>query len=551
MRVPNPARAPRNGTTAARRMACLTMPCILALIPVVGMIWVSAPELAPPATSVARIVAVLAATTSLFQLLLRWRPAVVRANMIGLALLLMGLYPAFRVAASSVGLQETWAAGLYLPLCLLSGWSAGRLSADATVMLSDILLTVTGVLVVFMSALVYRVYVRPAPYQLSVQRAIERLSSPLPLPSSVDWRPDVYDLVLDGMGRPDVLERDYRISLRSQIDEFRAMGFAISANGHANYVQTQLSLASMLNVGYLDELASAEGTGREHGPLRDLISKARVPALFKRLGYRVEFLGSGYLSSGAFEQADVCDCPQLWFADAEVGALSLSPLKLFSGGIGSRAHYDRCMTVFDQFERTRTDPAPRFVFAHVPMPHPPFVADERGEYTRSSKPLSGGDGSFYLGSADEYKTGYRAQATFALTRTARAVRRIMDDAARHHRDVIVIVHGDHGPRLGFDALNPKAGSGQSALPILLAIRWPEGHGPVVDPESLVNVYRALFGHVFHIDVPLLPNRSYISPFDRPYVTIPVPSETLRETVNDVPTPSAPAASYHSASSGLK
>ena len=419
-------------------MACLAMPCILAFIPVVGMIWVSAPELAPPVTSVARIVAVLVATTSLFQLLLWWRPVVVRANMIGLALLLMGLYPAVRVAASSVGLQETWTAGLYLPLCLLSGWSAGRLSADVTMLLNDVLSIVAGVLVVFMSALAFRVYVRPAPYQPSVQLAMERLSSPLPLGSLEDWRPDVYDLVLDGMGRPDVLERDYGFSLRAQIDELRALGFQISPNGHTNYVQTQLSLASMLNVGYLDELASAEGTGRERGPLRDLISRSRVPAFFKRLGYRIEFLGSGYLSSGAFEQADVCDCPQLWFADAEVGALSLSPLKVFSGGIGSRAHYDRCMTVFDQFERTRTDPAPRFVFAHVPMPHPPFIADERGEYVRSSKPLSGGDGSFYLGSPDEYKTGYRAQATFTLTRTTRAVRRIMDDAAeassRRHRN---------------------------------------------------------------------------------------------------------------------
>ena len=79
------------------------------------------------------------------------------------------------------------------------------------------------------------------------------------------------------------------------------------------------------------------------------------------------------------------------------------------------------------------------------------------------------------------------------------------------------MHGDHGPRLGFDALNPKAGSGQGALSILLAIRWPDGHGPAADPESLVNVYRVLLGHVFHVDVPLLPNRSYISAFDRPYM----------------------------------
>jgi hypothetical protein len=497
---------------------CLAMPCVLAVIPIVGMIWVSATELAPPVTSVVRIVTVFLGATLLSQLLLQLlqRPPIVRSNMLGSALLMMGLYPAARAATASVGLHDAPLIALYLPACLLCGWLAGRLSAEASVMANDVLSIVAGVLVVFIAGLVYRVYVRPGPYSPAVQRAMERLSSPIALPNHGDWRPDVYDLVLDGMGRPDVLERDFQLSLDAPIDALQRLGFTIVSDAHANYVQTQLSLASMLNGDYLDDLAKAEANGREHGPLRDLISGSRVPAAFKRLGYQVEFVGSGYLSSGAFEQADVCDCPQLWFADAEVGTLSLSPLKLFASGWGNRAHYERSLAVFDQFERPRTLKPPRYVFAHVPMPHPPFVADAGGRFTDSAKPLSGADGSFFAGTKNEYLDGYRAQALFALARTVRAVTRILEDGASHGRDVIIVVHGDHGPRLGFDAAHPTSESGQRALPILMAIRWPPGRNPGTNPRSLVNVYRILLAHVFHAAFPPLPDRGYVSSFEEPY-----------------------------------
>jgi len=503
-------------------LACLIVPLSFAFIPVVGMLWVSAPELPPPGVSIARIAAALAAVVILLYLLLRPRSAVVASNTVGLPLLVMGLYPAAHAATMTLGWNEFVFAWAYLGLSVIIAWIVWRLSSGASATLHDVLTTVAVVLIVFGAGLVYRVYLRPAPYAAAVQQAMDALSSPLRLPErNPAWKPDVYDLVLDGMGRPDVLERDYAFSPRTEIEALRQLGFDIASNGHANYVQTQLSLASMLNLDYLDELAKAEGTGRQHGPLRDLISKSRVPALFKRLGYRIEFLGSGYLSSGAFELADVCDCPQLWFADAEVGALSLSPLKVLSGGVGSRAHYDRSMALFDLFERTRTDPAPRYVFAHVPMPHPPFVADAHGSFNHSTKPLSGGDGSFFGGSPDEYLAGYRAQATFTLSRAVRAVSRILEDGARAGRDSIVIVHGDHGPRLGFDALNPQAESGQHALPILLAVRWPAGHAPSHPPQSLVNVYRQLFQHVFQLDTPPLADRGYVSGFDKPYAMIPV------------------------------
>jgi len=163
------------------------------------------------------------------------------------------------------------------------------------------------------------------------------------------------------------------------------------------------------------------------------------------------------------------------------------------------------------------------VFAHVPMPHPPFVLDDRGQFTNPSTSVSGADGSFYAGSSGQYKAGYRAQASFTLWRAARAAKRILAQAASEGRDVVMIVHGDHGPRLGFDMHNPSAEAGQAVVPILLALRWPPRVPPPATPESLVNVYRVLFQNAFRVDTPPLADRSYVSAFATPYVMIPVPA----------------------------
>ncbi len=497
-------------------------PLSFASIPVLGMLWMLTPQLPPPGISLVRIGVVLISAVLPLYVAARLRSAAFACNTLGLPLLLLGLFPSAHAAAALVALSDTHFSWLYLTMCLLSAWIAARLRPAAAEALHDILRGLAVVVLVVACGLVYRAYLRPPPYAASVRQAIERLWSPGPLPASTPWRPDVYHLVLDGMGRPDVLEREFGVSVRGPLEELRQLGFAVSPNGRANYVQTQLSLASMLNLGYLDELARAERTSNDRAPLRDLISSARVPAVFKQLDYRIEFIGSGYLSSGAFARADECDCPQLWFADAEFGSLSLSPLWVLFGGIGNRAHYDRSVAVFERFERPRSGAAPRYVFAHVPMPHPPFVLDERGQFTNPSTTVSGADGSFYAGSSEQYKAGYRAQAIFTLSRAVRAAKRILAQAANDGRDVVIIIHGDHGPRLGFDMHNPTSDAGQTVVPILLAIRWPPGGPPTVVPESLVNVYRVLFQNALGADTPPLADRSYVSAFATPYVMIPVP-----------------------------
>ena len=56
---------------------------------------------------------------------------------------------------------------------------------------------------------------------------------------------------------------------------------------------------------------------------------------------------------------------------------------------------------------------------------------------------------------------------------------------------------------------------EERMTILLATSWPTAM-PAASVGSPVNLYRALFSPLFQTKLPLLPDRSLVSTFDRPY-----------------------------------
>ncbi|MGE3513254.1 MAG: hypothetical protein AB7N65_30715, partial [Vicinamibacterales bacterium] len=73
-------------------------------------------------------------------------------------------------------------------------------------------------------------------------------------------RRDIYYIVLDGLGRPDVLHDVYGLDLEPLVATLRGHGFYVADRARSNYGQTFLSLASTLNMADLDSLATALGS---------------------------------------------------------------------------------------------------------------------------------------------------------------------------------------------------------------------------------------------------------------------------------------------------
>ncbi len=506
-----------------REAVGVLVPLTFALSPVISMLIATRPVMEPPLESGLRMVAALTSAVGLGYIVLRRRgnPPPNASNALGLPLFLIGIYP-FAVAAFKKlgGVSELPVAWVYLAVAAVAGWRAARLKPDPGQTLYHTLQAVAVVMAVL--SIVVLVDVGTIKLSPAVAAGVAAHSRPLAMPAPPRHRPDVYHLVLDGMGRQDVLAERYGLSLDSTVAGFRRLGFKVADDGYANYVQTHLSLASMLNVTYLEDLGPIDKASNDRRPLRALIDQARVPGVFKRLGYSVVQIGSGSHGEGIWQQADERDSPQLWWSEPELGAISLTPMKaLLWLGVGQRHFLRRSLHVFEAFEQARHGPAPRYVYAHVMMPHPPFYADADGQYVPQPRPASGGDASFYSGTAEEYQLGYRAQAAFTLRRALDAATRIVNASTRGQRDAIIIITGDHGPRLGMDARQPTAESGRFTLPVFLAIRWPAGRSPSTSPRSLVNLYRSVFREAFGMDLPPLPDAGYVSAFTTPYATIPV------------------------------
>jgi hypothetical protein len=114
-------------------------------------------------------------------------------------------------------------------------------------------------------------------------------------PVPVDTLPNIYYIILDAYGRADILKEAYSYDNSKFLDSLHEKGFFIADKSQANYAQTDLSLASSLNLSYLDDLTALVGSeSRDRRPLEDLIQKNAVVQFLKQQGYTIVALASGH-----------------------------------------------------------------------------------------------------------------------------------------------------------------------------------------------------------------------------------------------------------------
>ena len=104
--------------------------------------------------------------------------------------------------------------------------------------------------------------------------------------------PDVYHVIFDGLGRPDILAHQYHVDTSRYLASLGAQGMRVSHSSYANYGQTYLSLASMFNMRYLDPLERLGSKEQSRLPLKRLIEHNAVTELFRSAGYRIHLVST-------------------------------------------------------------------------------------------------------------------------------------------------------------------------------------------------------------------------------------------------------------------
>ena len=359
---------------------------------------------------------------------------------------------------------------------------------------------------------------------LQFQRTPSEPLPPIPIAQGVAApdAPDIFYIILDAYGRSDTLRAYYGYDNTPFVRALEKRGFFVAPRSQSNYSQTALSLSSSLNLSYHSDLARRMGSSNDRRPLFKEIQNSKVASFLRARGYDVVCITSG---------ADWVQTAGARVVDAGRPVTSIEEL-LFDS---TMLHEVPQAAAFRYNQRRRllsyaleqlpkaanhieNNSPPRFVFAHILAPHPPFVWNEKGEPVNPPHPYYEFDGpiDFSPASLDEYRRGYCAQIQALNTQILQAVDGIR---ANSRRPPIIIIQGDHGPSVG------RTGDQDNRtirMAMLNAFCLPPTASPLsVDARpystiSPVNNFRIVFNRTFKTHFPLLPDHSYYSSWEHPY-----------------------------------
>ena len=186
-----------------------------------------------------------------------------------------------------------------------------------------------------------------------------------------------------------MLRELYDLDLQPFVNALEARGFTVPGPSQSNYAQTYLSMASSLNLSYLDDIAATIRESSDRRALAYLIQQNALMTIAKRAGYEVIAIGSDYSATERLDVADQCLCEQYGLSETEVATLNLTPLRTLPLHRWTYdAHRRKFDAAFNHLQDARIQTRPNLVFAHVLSPHPPFVSHPTGRPGRTARSAS-------------------------------------------------------------------------------------------------------------------------------------------------------------------
>ncbi|MFQ5942800.1 MAG: sulfatase-like hydrolase/transferase [Anaerolineales bacterium] len=502
-------------------------PLLFASFPVLSLLaqnldWVSLSDAAR-----ALIISIIAAAVlfGLSWLILRDPP---RAGLIATLLLLIFFsYGHLYGAMKEVGLGATIARHRYMAPMAAVLTVAGLVWIIRS---SNNLRPLTRVLNVVSAALLLIPVISFVGHGIGTPLATSQDTQRLHLPVAQD-PPDIYYIVVDGYGRQDTLEVVYEFDNVPFLDSLEEMGFYVAQSARSNYAQTSLALASALNMEYVDVLIPDISQGRD--ALWNLIKNSEVRQQLEDLGYETVAFSTG-LEGTEWRDADLYLSPatldELAGANAFESMLAqTTTIRLFTEGVVAlprlvpelvypyEAHRSRLRNTLDGLAELPAGERPRLVFAHLILPHPPFVFNADGLPITPDTPFSLDFPSG--GSEESYLRGYRDQVRFLNEELERIIPAIL---AKTDTTPVIVIQADHGP----DSNSGRQGYVQERMTILNALLLPGGAEKLYPHITPVNTFRVVFNQLFGGDYERLPDRALYSEYQAPYEFIDVTAEII-------------------------
>jgi hypothetical protein len=348
-------------------------------------------------------------------------------------------------------------------------------------------------------------------------------------------RPDVYYLIFDRYASERVLAEQFDFDNSPFLDDLESRGFTVINDAVSNYPRTTPSLASSLNMMYLDPLAEELGQDSvDWGAMNDYIDRALVPTTFERLGYRTVNIGSWWNSTAYDPGADenVTLYPSNEFSYT-FWTTTMWPTLSRTTGLAQHDAWQRGIwqatpEQFAAVAEVAEDPEPTYTFAHFLVPHPPEVFRADGSYALDGPELSD----------DE---AYREQVRYTNTQIQELLDTIIGGAAPG-AEPIVIIQADEGPypqgliadEPNYDFFEATQADMERKQMILEALYLPGHQEAVPDFMTPINTFRLVFAEYFGADLELVPDRAFVLRDNRHPYELHEVTDRLIEPVGDLP-----------------
>ena len=342
--------------------------------------------------------------------------------------------------------------------------------------------------------------------------------------------PNIYYIILDGYAREDILKELYHYDNTKFLNFLIKKGFYIANKSSSNYCQTSLSLASSLNMTYLDTLVKAIGVkNSDRKFVVDMIKKNNTFSFLKKYGYTIVAFSSGYYGT-EIKNADIYISSGLGINLFQNELINITLFQVIFSKLVKKTAYGlqrkRILNTFDNLLNISKTKNPFLVFIHIICPHPPFVFGAHGEKITPSYRFKISDGSHLLHwiSKDEYIEGYKNQLDFLNKKIIKTIDAII---SRSPEPPMIILQADHGPGSMLDWGNAHNTNFNERLSILNAYYLPgDGNKELYPSITPVNTFRVIFNRYFGTNYNLLKDKSYFSTWSQPYKFIDVTYKNL-------------------------
>jgi len=336
--------------------------------------------------------------------------------------------------------------------------------------------------------------------------------------------PDIYYIVMDRYASASTLEEVYGFDNSEFLNYLSGKGLYVACEPVSNYMKTRSSLASSLNMQHINYLGEELGEGfTDLGPMYAMLEDYELSRFLRAKGYTYLHFGGTFEPTRTNDYADINitygDSPEFLVTlfkttmlhpvleDNRLGLwLEELPAWLISPFLDD-LRVDKWNGILYEFDKLAEVPAmeePTYVFAHIFVPHEPYVFDRDGNYVSLEEEEERGR-----------NVGYVEQLIFTNTKLMALIDEILSTS---EVPPIIILQADEGPwpeRYDRDEYYFKWEEAtdtelKQKMGILNAYYLPnvdyERHlYPSITP---VNSFRLVFNLYFDTDFDLLADTSY-------------------------------------------